>query len=43
GISSPYEAPECPEISVNTSVQSPEESTKIVIDYLIDNHIIEKK
>ncbi|MCD6337365.1 MAG: adenylyl-sulfate kinase [Candidatus Marinimicrobia bacterium] len=43
GISSPYEAPECPEISVNTGVQSPEESTKIVIDYLIDNHIIEKK
>ena len=43
GISSPYEAPENPEISVNTGVQSLEESTKVVIDYLIDNHIIEKK
>lgn len=43
GISSPYEAPGSPEISVNTSEQSLEESTKIVIDYLIKNNIIETK
>ena len=43
GISSPYEAPESPEIIVNTGEQDIEESTKVVIDYLIDNHIIEKK
>jgi len=43
GISSPYEAPEKPEIIVNTSEQDLKESTRIVIDYLIDNHIIETK
>ena len=43
GISSPYEAPETPEIIVNTGEQSLEESTKIVIDHLIENNIIEKK
>lgn len=43
GISSPYESPELPEITVNTGEQSLEESTKIVIDFLIENNIIEKK
>ena len=43
GISSPYEAPEKPEIIVNTNKESLEESSDIVIQYLIDNHIIEMK
>lgn len=43
GISSPYEAPEHPEIIVNTGEQTLEASTKIVIDYLINNHMIETK
>ncbi len=43
GISSPYEAPEEPEIIVNTNKESLEESAGIVIQYLIENHIIETK
>ena len=43
GITSPYEAPEHPEIRVNTGTQKLEESAKIIVDYLIDNHIIETK
>ena len=43
GISSPYEVPENPEIRVNTSEQNLEESTKIIINYLKENHIIETK
>jgi adenylylsulfate kinase len=43
GISSPYEAPENPEIRVNTGEQTLEESTKIIINYLKENHIIEMK
>ena len=43
GITSPYEAPEHPEIRVNTGTQELEESAKIIVDYLIDNHIIETK
>jgi len=43
GISSPYETPETPEIRVNTGEESLKESTKIIIDYLKNNHIIETK
>ncbi|MCK4529902.1 MAG: adenylyl-sulfate kinase [Candidatus Marinimicrobia bacterium] len=43
GISSPYEAPENPEIRVNTSEKNLKESTKIIINYLKENHIIETK
>ncbi len=43
GISSPYEAPENPEIRVNTAKKSLDESTKIILDYLKENHIIETK
>lgn len=43
GISSPYEAPEKPEIRVDTGSQSLEESAGIIIDYLKDNHMIEMK
>lgn len=43
GISSPYEAPDKPEIVVNTGEQSLEQSTLIIIDYLKENHIIETK
>ncbi|MCH2112438.1 MAG: adenylyl-sulfate kinase [Planctomycetes bacterium] len=34
GISDPYEAPENPEITVNSETQSPEESLKVIMDYL---------
>lgn len=43
GISSPYEEPEKPEVIINTSVQSIDESTEVIIDYLIENNIIERK
>ncbi|MCD6337210.1 MAG: adenylyl-sulfate kinase [Candidatus Marinimicrobia bacterium] len=43
GISSPYEAPKSPEIRVNTGEKNLEESTKIIINYLKENHIIETK
>ncbi len=34
GISDPYEAPENPEIRINSETQSPEESLKVILDYL---------
>lgn len=43
GISSPYEAPETPEIRVKTGEQDIERSAKVIIDYLVENHIIETK
>lgn len=43
GITSPYEAPEKPEIRVDTGSLSLEESAGIIIDYLKDNHMIEMK
>ena len=42
GISAPYEAPEDPEIVVNTAEKSLEESANIVIKYLEDKGIINK-
>ena len=41
GISSPYEAPEKPEITIHTDKQTREESTHMILNYLIENHIIE--
>lgn len=41
GIHSPYEAPETPEIRVNTGELSLEDAAGIIVDYLKDNHIIE--
>jgi adenylylsulfate kinase len=41
GISAPYEAPENPEITVNTGDQTIEESTLQVIQYLRDNGYIQ--
>ncbi len=40
GISSPYEAPANPELSVNTSVLSLDESVAAVIDLLVERGII---
>ncbi|MFZ2451594.1 MAG: adenylyl-sulfate kinase [Methylovulum miyakonense] len=40
GIDSPYEAPENPELSVNTKEQTLEESVQAVIDLLISRGII---
>lgn len=42
GISSPYEAPENPEIILNTSDQSIDECVKQIIDYLLSKDILEK-
>ena len=36
GVSDPYEAPEAPEVRVDSSCQTPEESTDIVWQHLID-------
>ncbi|RMH02128.1 MAG: adenylyl-sulfate kinase [Planctomycetota bacterium] len=40
GISDPYEAPENPEIKVNSETQSPEESLAVILDYLESNGLI---
>jgi adenylylsulfate kinase len=42
GISAPYEAPENPELVVNTGDLSLEESANKVIDYLVEKGIISK-
>ena len=34
GVSDPYEAPESPELVIDTEAQSPEESAKQIVDYL---------
>ena len=34
GLHIPYEAPESPEIEINSQLESPEESTRKVLDYL---------
>ena len=36
GVSDPYEAPESPEVRIDSSCQTPEESTDIVWQYLIE-------
>jgi len=36
GIDSPYEAPENPEITINTIDQTPEEAAEIIIKYLME-------
>ena len=41
GISSPYEAPESPEITVDTGAHSVEECTALVVDYLKANGVIQ--
>ncbi|ANZ76995.1 BA75_03881T0 [Komagataella pastoris] len=40
GISAPYEAPENPELHVQTDKQTVEESAKIIIDYLLEKKLI---
>jgi bifunctional enzyme CysN/CysC len=35
GIDSPYEAPEAPEIRIDTTQLSPEEAAQLIVDYLI--------
>lgn len=40
GISDPYEAPEKPEITVNTAEQDPVECSKIIIAYLVKEGIM---
>ena len=36
GIDSPYEAPENPEITINTVDQTPEEAAEIIVKYLME-------
>ncbi|GER67221.1 adenylyl-sulfate kinase [Weizmannia acidilactici] len=43
GIDAPYEAPECPELVVDTNQQPLEDSVKQVIQYLEENDYIEKQ
>jgi bifunctional enzyme CysN/CysC len=40
GIDSPYEAPEQPDISVNTSVMTAREAADTIVRYLVDRAII---
>jgi bifunctional enzyme CysN/CysC len=40
GIDSPYEAPEAPDIRVNTSLMTPREAADVVISYLVEHGII---
>ena len=35
GIDSPYEAPESPEIRIDTTAMTPEQAADIIVDYLI--------
>lgn len=42
GISSPYEAPEHPQIRVRTKDHSPEEAVRQIVTWLIDNQYIQK-
>ncbi|MEP6444566.1 MAG: adenylyl-sulfate kinase, partial [Hyphomicrobiales bacterium] len=37
GIDSPYEAPDNPEITINTVDQTPEEAAEIIVKYLNDH------
>jgi adenylylsulfate kinase len=41
GISDPYEAPEAPEIHVNSETQTAEESLSVIMDYLESNNLID--
>ena len=41
GISDPYEAPESPEIHVNSETQTAEESLSVIMDYLESNNLID--
>ena len=43
GISSPYEAPLQPELTINTGSESLEASVQRVLDYLLSHNIITKK
>ena len=40
GISDPYEAPENPEVTVNSETQTPEESLAAIMEYLESNSLI---
>jgi adenylylsulfate kinase len=42
GVSSPYEAPDNPEITLNTDLQSVEDSVAIIIDMLKKHEIIKR-
>ena len=43
GISSPYEAPDHPELVINTGDKTIQESVQIIIDYLIASRIIKSQ
>ena len=43
GIDDPYEAPENPEIHLNTDTMTVEEEVSIIIDYLAENEVIQSQ
>jgi bifunctional enzyme CysN/CysC len=40
GIDSPYERPEAPELTIDTTAQSPEDAAELVVDYLRQRGIV---
>jgi len=40
GVSDPYEPPENPELVIDTESQSPEESAKQIVDFLVDRGLL---
>jgi adenylylsulfate kinase len=40
GVSDPYEAPESPELVIETESQTPEESAQQILDYLEEQELI---
>ena len=40
GVSDPYEAPENPELTVETAGKTPEESAQQILDYLVEKQLI---
>ncbi|MEN9647280.1 MAG: hypothetical protein RLY57_84 [Candidatus Parcubacteria bacterium] len=42
GIDDPYETPENPDITINTSIVSAEEASSVILDYIINKKLIKK-
>jgi bifunctional enzyme CysN/CysC len=40
GIDSPYEAPDCPEIRIDTTIHSPEQAAELVVHHLTERGVI---
>jgi len=42
GIDSPYEAPENPELRIDTTAQSPEQAAELIVSHQMAHGIIER-